>query len=100
MNFDYNEYESNPASPITFSLAMNIVILSSVGVMWSVLSTKIAYQGMRNSYTDDMVISKGGRTVLVNTITKGSKHCSTFPPDIINHFPVSGKLAKYLPKKR
>ncbi|KAG5867311.1 hypothetical protein JTB14_025929 [Gonioctena quinquepunctata] len=84
---------------ITFSLAMNIIILSTVGVIWSFLSSKVGYKGMRTSYPDDMVAGKGGRHVEVNTVRKGSKNGNTFPPDIISHFPVDDKLAKYLPKK-
>lgn len=99
MNFNFDEYESNPTSPITFSLAMNIIILSSIGLIWSFLSTKVAYRGMKNGYPDDMAVSKGGRTVQVSTVRKGSKNCTTFPPDIINHFPAGEKLAKYVPKK-
>ncbi|XP_018575730.1 uncharacterized protein LOC108914397 [Anoplophora glabripennis] len=99
MNFNFNEYESNPTSPVTFSLAMNIIILSSIGLIWSFLSTKVSYRGMKNGYPDDVAVSKGGRTVQVSTVTKGSKNCTTFPPDIINHFPAGEKLAKYVPKK-
>lgn len=99
MNFNFNEYESNPTSPITFSLAMNIIILSSIGLIWSFLSTKVSYRGMKNGYPDELTVSKGGRTVQVSTVRKGSKNCSTFPPDIISHFPAGEKLAKYVPKQ-
>ncbi|KAG5870633.1 hypothetical protein JTB14_034885 [Gonioctena quinquepunctata] len=101
MDFDYDTYTYSPStnSPITFSLAMNIIILSTVGVIWSFLSSKVGYKGMRTSYPDDMVAGKGGRHVEVNTVRKGSKNGNTFPPDIISHFPVDDKLAKYLPKK-
>lgn len=99
LNFDYDTYIYEPTnvSPIPFSLTMNIIILSSIGVMWSILSAKVGYVGMKSSYPDDIIISKG-RRVEVSTVKKGNGRCA-FPPDIINHFPSGEKLAKYLPKK-
>ncbi|KAJ8960130.1 hypothetical protein NQ318_003849 [Aromia moschata] len=87
------------ASPVTLSVATNVVVLSAVGVAWSGLSTNVAYKGMRNGYPDDVVLSKGGRTVEVSTVRKGGKGCGPLPPDIVSHFPASGKLAKYLPRQ-
>nr|XP_023014814.1 uncharacterized protein LOC111504484 [Leptinotarsa decemlineata]XP_023014815.1 uncharacterized protein LOC111504484 [Leptinotarsa decemlineata]XP_023014816.1 uncharacterized protein LOC111504484 [Leptinotarsa decemlineata] len=99
MDFDYDTYNYAPseASPITFSLALNIIILSSVGVIWSFLSSKVGYKGMRTSYPDDMGVGKGGQQVEVSVERKGNGNA--FPPDIISHFPVDDKLAKYLPRK-
>ncbi|XP_056638671.1 uncharacterized protein LOC130446432 isoform X2 [Diorhabda sublineata] len=99
LNFNYDTYiyEAATISPITFSLTMNIIILSLIGLMWSILSAKVAYVGMRSSYPDDMIISKG-RHVEVSTVKKGNGKC-TFPSDILDHFPSGEKLARYLPKK-
>ncbi|KAJ8925502.1 hypothetical protein NQ315_009340 [Exocentrus adspersus] len=100
MNFNFDEYETSPPNaPITFSLAMNIIILSCIGLIWSFLSTKVAYKGMKNGYPDDVIVSKAGRTVQVSTVRKGNINSVTFPPDIINHFPAGEKLAKYVPKQ-
>lgn len=100
--FSY-DFPNQPSKPPNFSLvvAINILIASVVEVIWSVLSAKIAYKGMITSYPEDIIISKlGGRTE-VYTVRKGNKNAKTkmMPPDIISHFPNSGKLAKYLPKK-
>ncbi|XP_028133301.1 uncharacterized protein LOC114328611 [Diabrotica virgifera virgifera] len=100
LNFDYDSYVYETSkSPITFSLAMNIVILSTVGVIWSFLASKIAYVGVRSSYPDDIVFNRGGRCVEVSVEHKGNKSGIVFPPDILEHFPSGDKLTKYLPKK-
>ncbi|CAH1956220.1 unnamed protein product [Acanthoscelides obtectus] len=100
MNVDIEKLQNitTESIPLTLSLAINIVILSAVGVIWSCLATKVAYRGMRSSYPDDMFV-KGRGTVEISTTRKGSKNANIFPPDIISHFPVTDKLAKYLPRK-
>ncbi|VEN57512.1 unnamed protein product [Callosobruchus maculatus] len=100
MNVDIEKFNNitTESVPLTLSLAVNIVILSAVGLTWSCLATKVAYKGMRSSYPDDMFV-KGRGTVEVSTTRKGSKNANIFPPDIISHFPVTDKLAKYLPRK-
>ncbi|XP_072389949.1 uncharacterized protein [Diabrotica undecimpunctata] len=100
LNFDYDSYVYETSkSPITFSLAMNIVILSTVGIIWSFLASKIAFVGMRSSYPEDIVFNRGGRCVEVSVEHKGNKSGIVFPPDILEHFPSGDKLTKYLPKK-
>lgn len=102
MNFElegFNSISQVQIYPITLSLALNICILSFIGVIWSILASKIAYKGMKTNYPDDMNFSFGGRHVEVNTVKKGNMNINIYPPDIISHFPASDKLAKYLPKK-
>lgn len=85
--------------PITLGLALNIFILSFIGVVWSILASKVAYRGMRTRYPDDINYAVGGRRIEVNVIKKGNLKINIYPPDIISHFPANDKLAKYLPKK-
>lgn len=100
LDYDYDTYtyEVNRVTPITFSLAMNITILSTIGLIWSFLASKVAYVGMKSGYPDDMIFNKVGRHVEVSTEQKGNKKC-VFPQDIIDRFPSNVKLAKYLPTK-
>jgi hypothetical protein len=45
-------------------------------------------------------LSKSGKgRVEVSTVRKGNKIAQVVPPDILNHFPKTGKLAKFFPKK-
>lgn len=99
--FSYDFPTDQPTKPPNFSLvvAVNILIAAASEVIWSVLSAKIAYRGMISGYPEDIVISKSGGRTEVYTVRKGNKKSKMIPPDIINHFPNSGKLAKYLPKK-
>lgn len=98
--FSY-DFPNGPSKPPNFSLvvAVNILIASTTEVIWSILSAKIAYKGMISNYPEDIVISKCGGRTEVYTVRKGNKKVKMIPPDLINHFPNSGKLAKYLPKK-
>lgn len=100
LQFSY-EFEENRAKKPSFSLvlAVNILIASVSEVIWSVLSAKIAYRGMINDYPEDIVISRSRGRIEVNTVHKGNKKARIIPPDILNHFPASKKLAKYFPKK-
>lgn len=84
--------------PITLSFAINIFILSFIGAIWSILSSKLAFKGMKTNYPDDINYI-GGRHIEINTVKKGNKNINIYPPDIISHFPSNDKLAKYLPKK-
>lgn len=96
---DFNSISLKRFYPITMSLTLNILVLSFIGVIWSILATKVSYKGMKTNYPDDMNFSFGGRHVEVNTVKKGNININIYPPDIISHFPASDKLAKYLPKK-
>lgn len=92
-----DSYNAKPHSK--YVITINILIASILEWLWSILSTKIAFVGMRNEYPDDIVISKSRGKIEVNTVHKGNKKGKVAPPDILNHFPVSGKIAKYFPKK-
>lgn len=98
--FSY-DFPNGPSKPPNFSLvvAVNILIASAIEVIWSTLSAKVAYGGMVSDYPEDIVISKSGGRTEVYTVRKGNKKTKIIPPDILNHFPNAGKLAKYLPKK-
>lgn len=91
---------SNPKINVKYAILINILIASVLEWLWSILSTKIAYRGMKNNYPEDIVLSRSHGKIEVNTIHKGNKKGKCPPPDILNHFPVSGKFAKYFPKKR
>ncbi|KAF2887587.1 hypothetical protein ILUMI_18586 [Ignelater luminosus] len=92
-----NSYNAKPNTK--YVITINILIASILEWLWSILSTKIAFVGMKNEYPDDIVISKSRGKIEVNTVHKGNKKAKVAPPDIINHFPVSSKIAKYFPKK-
>lgn len=100
LQFSY-DFEETGAKKPSFSLvlAVNILIASASEVIWSILSAKIAYRGMMNDYPEDIVISRSRGRIEVNTVQKGNKKGRIIPPDILNHFPASKKLAKYFPKK-
>lgn len=98
--FSYGFEESSAKRPsFNLVLAVNILITSVSVVIWSLLSAKIAYRGMMNDYPEDIVISRSRGRIEVNTVRKGNKKTRILPPDILNHFPASKKLAKYFPKK-
>lgn len=94
------DFPGEGSNPPSFSLvaAVNILIASASEVIWSVLSARLAYKGMMNGYPEDIIISKSGGRTEVCTVRKGNRKRKIIPPDILNHFPNSGKLAKYLPK--
>lgn len=100
LQFSY-DFEEIGAKKPSFSLvlAVNILIASFAEVIWSILSAKIAYRGMINDYPEEIVISRSRGRIEVNTVQKGNKKARIIPPDILNHFPASKKLAKYFPKK-
>lgn len=77
-------------------LAINILIASVLELIWSVMSTKVSFFGMRNNYPDDIILSRG--KIEVNTVHKGNKSGKTVAPDILNHHPKKRKFVKYFPK--
>lgn len=92
--------ETNRHKPsFSLVLAVNILIASAAEVVWSLLSARVAFKGMVNDYPEDIVVSRSGGRVEVSTVSKGNGKKKTLPPDILDHFPASGKIAKYLPKK-
>lgn len=95
-NFVLNEYSnSNTKGMIT----INVLIASTLEEIWSILSLKVSFNGMKNSYPDDIVIPKVGGKVEVNTIHRGNLKGKVIPPDILNHYCGNGKIPKYLQKK-
>lgn len=84
---------------IKIHLHIDILILSLFELVFSVISTVIAYAGMKNSYPDEIMMPNGGGKIEVNTVTKGNKKSKVSPPDIINHFHMTEKFAKYFPRK-
>lgn len=92
--------ETNRHKPsFSLVLAVNILIASAAEVVWSILSARVAFKGMVNDYPEDIVVSRSGGRVEVSTVSKGNGKKKILPPDILDHFPASGKIAKYLPKK-
>lgn len=96
-NMFANKHTNTRTSNIKLVLAINLLIASVLEFVWSVLSTKISWKGMRNDYPDDIVLSRG--KMEVNTIHKGNKKTKAIAPDILNHHPKKRKFAKYFPKK-
>lgn len=89
----------NKTCPISLGLTANIFITSLLGLIWSIVASNVAFKGMKNNYPDDLVLSKSGKgRVEVNTVRKGNKIAKVVPPDILDHFPKTGKLAKFFPK--
>lgn len=84
---------------LRYVLTLNIFICCVLEFIWSILSSKVAYRGMRNTYPDDIILSKSRGKIEVNTVHKGNKKTKAKPPDILNHFQAPGKFAKYFPKK-
>ena len=96
---DTREVLLDKTAPISLGLTANIFITSLLGVVWSVVATNVAFKGMKNNYPDDIILSKSGKgRVEVSTVRKGNKIARVVPPDILDHFPKSGKLAKFLSK--
>lgn len=96
-----NGYHESKTENLRTVLAINIAIAAVLELIWSYLSAKISWRGMRNGYSDDLHTRRGGN-VSVNTVIKGNnigKHKKINPkPDIIAHYPKKGKIAKYFPK--
>ncbi|XP_026331346.1 uncharacterized protein LOC113238722 [Hyposmocoma kahamanoa] len=75
-------------------LSINIFIASFLEFLWSILSVKIAYKGMRNNYKEDDNERRGNCISVVTTI-KGNntkklpRNGKLLPPkpDLIQHYP-------------
>lgn len=90
-------FSKNKDTPnLRLVLAVNLLIASFLELTWSILSTKLGYFGMRNSYPDDIVLSRG--KIEVSTVHKGNKVKKSVEPDILNHHPKKRKFVKYFPK--
>ncbi|KAI5635058.1 hypothetical protein NE865_12176 [Phthorimaea operculella] len=73
-------------------LSINILIASVLELLWSILSVKIAYKGMRNNYKEDN--DRRGNCISVVTTIKGNtnklpRNAKLIPPkpDLIEHYP-------------
>ncbi|XP_050296882.1 uncharacterized protein LOC126736533 [Anthonomus grandis grandis] len=89
-------FHSEDLSPISLPLASNVIVLSAVNVIWSIVASKIAYRGMRNRYPDDIMTKSGNGVEVSRVIKKGAE--KNVPIEVMNNF-VVGKMAQYLPKK-
>ncbi|XP_026753515.1 uncharacterized protein LOC113513732 [Galleria mellonella] len=75
-------------------LSINILIAAFLELLWSLLSVKISYKGMRNNYKDDSNERRGNCISVVTTI-KGNdpknmpRNGKLMPPkpDLIEHYP-------------
>ncbi|XP_060808776.1 uncharacterized protein LOC106131765 [Amyelois transitella] len=74
-------------------LSINILIAAFLELLWSILSMKISYKGMRSYYKDDNNTRRGNCVSVVTTI-KGNdpKNMPRNPkintkPDLIEHYP-------------
>lgn len=86
-------------------LSINILIAACVELIWSLLSLKISWNGMRSDYPDDDAVNnrRGGGTVQVVTEIKGNntkhlpKNTKILPPqpDLIEHYPKNNKIKKF-----
>lgn len=80
-------------------LSINMLIASFLEFLWSVLSVKISYKGMRNNYKEDD--DRRGNCISVVTTIKGNntkklpRNGKLLPPkpDLIQHYP-STKIKK------
>lgn len=95
-NILYDHYPKEPRALL--KLGIHITIATLIALIWSILSAQIAYQGMKNTYPDDVFTSQRRGRVQSNTKHSGSK-LPVMPPDILNHFPEGKKFTKYFPKK-
>lgn len=81
-------------------LSINILIAAFLELLWSILSVKISYKGMRNTYKDDNE-RRQGNCISVVTKIKGNdtrklpRNGKLIPPkpDLIDHYP-SRKIKK------
>ncbi|CAG9134170.1 unnamed protein product [Plutella xylostella] len=72
-------------------LSINILIAAFLELLWSILSVKISYKGMRSQYKDDDT-ERRGNCVSVVTKIKGNtnlRNGKLLPPkpDLIDHYP-------------
>ncbi|CAH0404268.1 unnamed protein product [Chilo suppressalis] len=73
-------------------LSINILIAAFLELLWSILSVKISYKGMRNNYKDDGGGRRGNCISVVTTIKgndpKNLPRNGKLPkPDLIEHYP-------------
>ncbi|XP_066154472.1 uncharacterized protein [Euwallacea fornicatus] len=85
---------SSNLCPVSIGLAINIIILSLLSTIWSMIACKVAYNGMRSRYPED-IMDRAGR-VQITTIRKGST-IGNIPVEVLQGFAM-GRMVKYLPK--
>lgn len=75
-------------------LSINILIAAFLELLWSILSVKISYKGMRNNYKEDDNERRGNCISVVTTIkgnntNKIPRNGKLLPPkpDLIEHYP-------------
>ncbi|KPI96673.1 hypothetical protein RR46_12703 [Papilio xuthus] len=75
-------------------LSINILIAAFLELLWSILSVKISYKGMRNNYKEDDNERRGNCISVVTTIkgnntSKIPRNGKLLPPkpDLIEHYP-------------
>ncbi|XP_014356819.2 uncharacterized protein LOC106709515 [Papilio machaon] len=75
-------------------LSINILIAAFLELLWSILSVKISYKGMRNNYKEDDNGRRGNCISVVTTIkgnntSKIPRNGKLLPPkpDLIEHYP-------------
>lgn len=84
-------------------LSINILIAAFLEFLWSLLSVKISYKGMRSNYKDDGVDKRGNCIAVVTTI-KGNnskklpRNVKLLPPkpDLLEHYPSKSIKRIYL----
>lgn len=90
---DNNLEEENPHSFTKRVLSINILIAAFLELLWSILSVKISYKGMRNSYKDESSDRRGNCVSVVTKIkgndTKKMPRNGIIPSklDLIEHYP-------------
>ncbi|KAF5274128.1 hypothetical protein FQR65_LT04526 [Abscondita terminalis] len=65
-------------------LIINILITSILEWIWSLLSLKISFEGMRKSYPEEIEAAKDQGKVKINTIHKGNSTNKEIRNDVIN----------------
>ncbi|KOB75596.1 Uncharacterized protein OBRU01_07363 [Operophtera brumata] len=92
-----NNNSEEVETPHTFTkkvLSINILIAAFLELLWSILSIKISYKGMRNNYKDESN-ERRGNCISVITKIKGNDtkklprngKISRPKPDLIEHYP-------------
>ncbi|XP_047038438.1 uncharacterized protein LOC124643488 [Helicoverpa zea] len=91
-----NSTASNEETPNLFTkrvLSINILIAAFLELLWSILSVKISYKGMKNTYKEEN--ERRGNCISVVTKIKGNdtrklpRNGKLLPPkpDLIDHYP-------------
>ncbi|KAM3956224.1 uncharacterized protein ACR2FA_009821 [Aphomia sociella] len=94
VSLNSNTEETNPHLFTKRVLCINILIAAFLELLWSLLSVKISYKGMKNNYKDDSNERRGNCISVVTTI-KGNdpknmpRNGKLVPPkpDLIDHYP-------------